>query len=103
MKQKNLKKGVVYLYNGTMGADGSNIIFSVNENGSFKYHKNGFIVLHWSENRYGIGDGIYGINDAHLTNVSIASDKTAKYYDSCVKAGKDIGGFSWHDSNDEKR
>jgi hypothetical protein len=103
IKKGDLKKGVIYLYDGSDGADGANILFSPKENGSFDYQ--GCIVLHWSENRVDIGKepNGYRINEHHLKNLTIASERATKYYYECAESGKDIGTYSWHDSNDDKR
>ena len=102
MNKDNLKKGTVYLYDGTCGADGANILFSPKEDGSYDYH--GCIVLHWSGNRVDIQDepNGYKISEGHLAKLTIASKRATKYYNKCAKAGKDVGGYGWHDSNDDK-
>lgn len=97
MKQTDLKKGIVYLYKGS--GDGCNILFSPKEDASYKYHSKGCIVLHWSGNELNLNtDG--GIGKYHLPTVRVASSKATKYYNDCVEAGEDVGGFSWQDSND---
>lgn len=100
MVKEDLKKGVVYLYDGTMGADGANILFSPKEDGSFYYQ--GCIILHWSGNSVKIDKkaNSYCINEHHLKTVKVASNKATKYYNDCEKSGKDVGTYTWHDSNE---
>lgn len=102
MNKKDLKKGVVYLYDGSGGADGANILFSLKEDSSFDYQ--GSIVLHWSGNRVDIQEkpNGYRISEGHLKNLTVASDRATKYYNKCAKAGENVGGYSWHDSNEDK-
>lgn len=99
MRKKDLKAGVVYLYDGSGGA---NILFTVKEDKSFDYQ--GSIVLHWSGNRVNIQEepNGFGINEHHLNKLTVSPKKGAEYYNKCAKAGMDVGGYSWHDSNDEK-
>lgn len=101
MKQSDLKKGEVYLYDGTNGEDGANILFSPKEDGSFYYQ--GCIVVHWSGNDVDITDepNGYYISEGHLKKLTPASERATKYYYDCAKAGKDVGNYSWHDSNDD--
>ncbi len=104
MKKTDLKKGVVYLYDGTCGADGANILFSPAEDSNYDYQ--GSIVLHWSGNRVNIGEtpNGYKINEGHLKKLTSASSRATKYYNDCANNnGEDVGGYSWHDSNDDKR
>jgi hypothetical protein len=104
MNKEDLKKGTVYLWYGANGADGANILFSPAEDGDVYYHPKGSIVLHWSGNRFSSEDKpTYKTNESSLKNTTVASDKATKYFDDCVEAGKDVGGFSWHDSNDSRK
>ena len=102
MKKEDLKKGIVYFYDGTCGADGANILFSPKENNSFDYQ--GSIILHWSGNTINIDKkpNGFGINQGHLKTLSIASDRATKYYYECAKLGKDTGKYNWHQSNEDK-
>lgn len=94
MRPENLKKGVVYVHRGI--DDGASVIFSPAKDGCMDYHPQGYIVLHWRGNRFehGYEEGRYKTNEGLLQHVEVAREKTADYYNRCVAAGKDVGGYS---------
>lgn len=102
MEQKDLKKGVVYLYYGANGGDGANILFTPKKDGSLEYDSKGFIVLHWSENRFDKGRG-WETNEYLLNKTVEASNEATKYFNKCIKEKKALEGFTWHDSNKDYR
>lgn len=95
MNKEDFKKGVVYFHYGANGADGANILFSVAKDKSYGYKS--CIIVHWKGNRFTLDAKNYSANE-HMA-VRVASSKATEYFNKCVKAGKDVGGFSWHDSN----
>ena len=93
MSKNILRKNIVYKLLGK--CDGANILFTIAENGSYKYHKNGSISIHWSGNRLYSGDG-YGISEGHLNQIYTANPKEELYYKACVKTGKIIDDMLWY-------
>jgi hypothetical protein len=101
MGKSRLKAGIVYVYDGSGGADGATILFTVKEDESYDYH--GSIVLHWKGNRVNIQEKPNGsrITKYHIPKVRMASEKAVMYYNECAKVGYDVGGYTWHNSVSE--
>ena len=95
MKVEDLKINIIYMYCGE--SDGCNILFTVKKDSCMQYKRS--LTTHWRGNNIYPTVGGETNEGLLLKVVEVGDEKTITYFNACMKAKKDVGGYDWHDSN----